>query len=50
MDEKLKSANDEAQNAFDDLVGRLNKDMENTNEDADILLYDLKDGRFLVVF
>lgn len=43
IDEKLKAANDEAQNAFDDLVQRLNKDMENTNEDADILLYDLKD-------
>lgn len=28
---------------FDDLVERLNKDMENTNEDADIALFDLKD-------
>jgi hypothetical protein len=28
---------------LDDVVMRLNKDMENTNEDADIALYDLKD-------
>lgn len=43
VDEKLKQVNDDAQNAFDDIVDRLNKDMENTNEDADIALYDLKD-------
>lgn len=28
---------------FDDLVSNLTKDMENTNEDIDILIYDLKD-------
>ena len=28
---------------FDELVSSLTKDMENTNEDIDILLYDLKD-------
>lgn len=28
---------------FDQLVTALNKDMENTNEDIDIALYDLKD-------
>lgn len=43
VDDKLRTLNDEAQNIFDDIVTRLNKDMENTNEDADIALYDLKD-------
>ena len=43
VDEKMRSVNDEAQTIFDDIVMRLNKDMENTNEDADIALYDLKD-------
>jgi hypothetical protein len=28
---------------FDNLVSELTKDMENTNEDIDIALYDLKD-------
>ena len=28
---------------FDQLVTQLTKDMENTNEDIDIALYDLKD-------
>jgi Domain of unknown function (DUF4455) len=43
VDEKMRTVNDEAQTIFDDIVMRLNKDMENTNEDADIALYDLKD-------
>lgn len=43
VDEKMRSVNDEAQTIFDDIVMRLNRDMENTNEDADIALYDLKD-------
>ena len=43
IDDKVKQVNDEAQNIFDDIVDKLNKDMENTNEDADIALYDLKD-------
>ena len=43
IEEKLRSLNDDAQSILDDIVLRLNKDMENTNEDADIALYDLKD-------
>ena len=43
IEDKLRTLNDEAQNIFDDIVTKLNKDMENTNEDADIALYDLKD-------
>lgn len=35
--------NEDAQSIFDKLVEELAKDMENTNEDADIVLYDLKD-------
>ncbi len=43
VDDKLKALNDETQEKFDQLVQALNKDMENTNEDMDIALYDLKD-------
>ena len=43
IDDKLRTLNDDAQNIFDDIVVKLNKDMENTNEDADIALFDLKD-------
>jgi Domain of unknown function (DUF4455) len=39
----MRTVNDDAQTVLDDIVMRLNKDMENTNEDADIALYDLKD-------
>jgi hypothetical protein len=39
----MRTVNDDAQTLLDDIVMRLNKDMENTNEDADIALYDLKD-------
>jgi len=43
VEDKLRQLNDDAQNIFDDIVTRLNKDMANTNEDADIAIYDLKD-------
>ena len=43
IEDRLRSVNDDAQAILDDIVLRLNKDMENTNEDADIALYDLKD-------
>ena len=43
VEDRLRQVNDEAQGILDDIVLRLNKDMENTNEDADIALYDLKD-------
>ncbi len=43
IDEDLKVINDEAQIKFDKIVEALAKDMENTNEDLDILLYDLND-------
>jgi hypothetical protein len=43
VDDRLKNINDEAQTIFDKIVEDLAKDMENTNEDADIALYDLKD-------
>ena len=39
----MRTVNDDAQTVLDDIVMRLNRDMENTNEDADIALYDLKD-------
>ena len=39
----MRTVNDDAQTVLDDIVMHLNKDMENTNEDADIALYDLKD-------
>lgn len=43
VDDRLKQINDEAQSIFDKIVEELAKDMENTNEDLDIVLYDLKD-------
>ena len=35
--------NDESSIVFDTLVGELTRDMENTNEDIDIAIFDLKD-------
>ena len=46
VEDKMRQINDDAQATLDDIVMNLNKDMENTNEDADIAVYDLKD--FLV--
>jgi len=43
QEDKLKSSTEESSVIFDRLVDKLAKDMENTNEDADIALYDLKD-------
>lgn len=43
IDDNLKGINEDAQQAFDKLVEQLAKDMENTNEDLDIAVYDLKD-------
>lgn len=43
IDDRLKQINDDAQSIFDKIVEDLAKDMENTNEDADIAIYDLKD-------
>jgi len=39
----LAQFNEESSIVFDSLVSQLTKDMENTNEDIDIALYDLKD-------
>ena len=43
INDKLQSFNEESSIVFDTLVGDLTHDMENTNEDIDIALYDLKD-------
>ena len=43
LEEKLRQFNDESSIVFDKLVDKLAKDMENTNEDIDIVEYDLKD-------
>jgi cell division protein ZapA (FtsZ GTPase activity inhibitor) len=43
ISETLNQHNDESSVIFDQLVHNLTKDMENTNEDIDIVLYDLKD-------
>ena len=43
ISESLQSYNEESSIVFDNLVSQLTKDMENTNEDIDIALYDLKD-------
>jgi len=40
---RLQELNDNVQAEMDKMVGLLNKDMENTNEDADIAFFDLKD-------
>jgi hypothetical protein len=41
--ERLNAHNEESSVVFDELVHNLTKDMENTNEDIDIALYDVKD-------
>ena len=41
--EKLVARNEESSLMFDNLVADITKDMENTNEDIDIAMYDLKD-------
>lgn len=41
--DQLAQYNEESSIVFDSLVSQLTKDMENTNEDIDIALYDLKD-------
>lgn len=46
INDQLAQFNEESSIMFDQLVTSLTKDMENTNEDIDIALYDLKD--FLV--
>jgi hypothetical protein len=43
IEDKLRVINDDTQTAMDEIVVGLNRDMENTNEDAEIALYDLKD-------
>lgn len=42
-EDKLRQFNEESSVIFDNLVDRIAKDMENTNEDIDILEFDLKD-------
>jgi hypothetical protein len=44
--DKLSSINNEAQSVYDTLAEELKKDMENSNEDMDIILADMRD--FLV--
>ena len=41
--DSLTTFNEESSVVFDSLVEQLTKDMENTNEDIDIALFDLKD-------
>ena len=43
VNDQLANYNEESSIMFDQLVTSLTKDMENTNEDIDIALYDLKD-------
>ena len=43
IQETLTQNNEESSVIFDELVTKLTKDMENTNEDIDIILFDLKD-------
>jgi len=43
IQEQLNTFNEESSVVFDNLVTSLTKDMENTNEDIDIALFDLKD-------
>lgn len=43
MTDRLNQYNEESSLMFDTLVSNITKDMENTNEDIDIALYDLKD-------
>lgn len=42
-EEKMRQFNDESSVIFDQLVDKLAKDTENTNEDMDIAEFDLKD-------
>ena len=44
ISDSLVQFNEESSIVFDSLVTELTKDMENTNEDIDIALYDLKDN------
>lgn len=43
IQDQLAQYNDESSIVFDSLVGELTRDMENTNEDIDIAIFDLKD-------
>lgn len=43
VQDRLTTNNEESSVMFDDLVQQITNDMENTNEDIDIALYDLKD-------
>ena len=43
VSDQLAQFNEESSIVFDSLVSQLTKDLENTNEDIDIALYDLKD-------
>ena len=43
ISETLNQHNEESSIIFDELVTKLTRDMENTNEDIDIALFDLKD-------
>lgn len=43
QEDKMRQYNDESSVIFDQLVDKLAKDMENTNEDMDIAEFDLKD-------
>jgi len=43
ISDQLVQFNEESSIVFDQLVSELTRDMENTNEDIDIALYDLKD-------
>ena len=44
LSDQLSGFNDESGVLFDTLFEELKKDMDNTNEDIDILLHDLKDN------
>ena len=43
LSEQLNQFNDESTVLFDDFFNKLKEDMDNTNEDIDIALHDLKD-------
>lgn len=44
LSDQLSGFNDESGVLFDTLFEELKRDMDNTNEDIDILLHDLKDN------
>ena len=44
LGEQLSSHNEESEVVFDSLFQELKRDMDNTNEDIDILLFELKDN------